>query len=1107
MTINGSSLVAISARLQKSSHRIHKYWETLPIDILERKGSFHATYAIFNSCFCYDLPKGRNHLNAYKRLMKNNIENYKSNIIDNKNLHDNHNMSFLIRGDLSSLGEIVDCSSNVKTNLGYTKSGLIGKNINLILSPFFQSIQLDLMKKKLASDEELYHLDHINAFAKDQNGLIIPVRNVLTIYPSFKRGLLFLSLMRRLDSEDDYMLVGENGIIEGVSPKLRDELGLNPSEKIHVSSLSPSLGKLEKLLGAFSMEKLDSKAEDKEETNSANAADLKQATNQTYLGSYIEGDTLKVPTSSNKVVSKADETECIEIAQDILSKGKTFSFKSCKPGMKNIRINYFCKCILHIHQGTMLKVYVMQKTNVHIALSSRHSSQKHQGSEKKASSFVKRNSDDFDHSLKEFDERSGKESNIHLPEGSTYLTAHKVMTGGNISNQNLKAKVIPILRPPTNSSSENEVGTETFKYQSSVKSDVSDYRKRVEKLDVLVTGLKFYRFSELKIPFGFILIYLIILLITVWLLYVGAVNSIPQIKGTVEVFSIMLRRSNQIYTLMRNFGLVAVSPILKFDPTGSSLGMANNLINLGELNTDLNEKLHNLQPETKELFYEENIKIYYDGFDDIKTSNFFNLQNSMTSLNSIISQGLYYVSQTSDPARVNNTRYNYVEKYLYSNIYNDYLLKNEELQKSISADLEAKTDDIELKNGIFISITSTVFTITVVAIAVIVYWVYTRVCEFLEDFVNGGYDTELSQLRSTVNQFRTLLDSDMDLAQNRETYQRSYSVKNLAKPQKKAHNFGRNRKIQGVTIFIQYFTTCAFTVILLACGLAITVLASIKYTDRTQAILPVMNDITQAAEISIHAQAVMSILTLYINKPDKHYKYEQSGVMFNSYIEKMRHMVSQDKTNFSPEFQIKMNTDLCLYVNLTLNPTCPTVLQGIAKKGIIPVIYSIENIVMSFKNSFDAAPDTPTKSYTFPTPQDMREANPFVTEALAPAVSKIIQERSDDLADMLDETSKIVIKYAIFGNIVAGAILIYVFLYLYKALMEQRKTMTKIMSFLPPTLIAKNRYIREFLLRQDKRFFSYVKTILEQDYTYSLDDFLGKKKTHISVIIRQESCI
>jgi len=347
----------------------------------------------------------------------------------------------------------------------------------------------------------------------------------------------------------------------------------------------------------------------------------------------------------------------------------------------------------------------------------------------------------------------------------------------------------------------------------------------------------------------------------------------------------------------------------------------------------------------------------------------------------------------------------------------------------------------------------------------------------------------------------------MDLSQNRQTYKRSLSVKNLAKPQKRAHNFGRNKKIQGVTIFIQYFTLCTTTVILLTCGLVISFLVSVKYTDRTQAILPVMNDITKAGEISIHAQAVIAIATLYINRPDVYYKYQSPREIFGTYIEQMSYTVSQEKTNFSPEFQVKMNTDLCLYVNLTLNPTCPTVLQGIAKKGIIPVIYSIENIVMSFKNSFDAAPDTPTKSYTFPTPQDMREANPFVTEALAPAVSKIIQERSDDLADMLDETSKIVIKYAILGNIVAGVTLVYVFFYLYRALMNQRKTMTKIMSFLPPTLIAKNRYIREFLLRQDKRFFSYVKTILEQDYTYSLDDFLGKKKTHISVIIRQESCI
>ena len=46
MTINSSTLVHLSAKLQRTSRKIHKYWETIPHDITEKKKEFYLTYAI-----------------------------------------------------------------------------------------------------------------------------------------------------------------------------------------------------------------------------------------------------------------------------------------------------------------------------------------------------------------------------------------------------------------------------------------------------------------------------------------------------------------------------------------------------------------------------------------------------------------------------------------------------------------------------------------------------------------------------------------------------------------------------------------------------------------------------------------------------------------------------------------------------------------------------------------------------------------------------------------------------------------------------------------------------------------------------------------------------
>lgn len=49
----------------------------------------------------------------------------------------------------NSLGKIITCSSNVKPNLGFTRDGLIGKNIGAIMPAIFRSLHDNLMQLKM----------------------------------------------------------------------------------------------------------------------------------------------------------------------------------------------------------------------------------------------------------------------------------------------------------------------------------------------------------------------------------------------------------------------------------------------------------------------------------------------------------------------------------------------------------------------------------------------------------------------------------------------------------------------------------------------------------------------------------------------------------------------------------------------------------------------------------------------------------------------------------------------------------------------------------------------------------------------------------------------
>jgi len=378
----------------------------------------------------------------------------------------------------------------------------------------------------------------------------------------------------------------------------------------------------------------------------------------------------------------------------------------------------------------------------------------------------------------------------------------------------------------------------------------------------------------------------------------------------------------------------------------------------------------------------------------------------------------------------------------------------------------------------------------------VLYLIFKGAHNFLDDFVSGEYHTNLPELRSTLNHYRYLLENDMDISQSREVYRRPNKAKIFDKQQKNGY-YSKNKRIQGIDIFLQYLNYCAITVLFLTLGLILQTLASTTYKNRTRDILPVMNDIDQAAAISIHVQAVVSILNLYMFKPDLYYKYDLPKDIFSQYIEEMSDIVSFERTRFTTEFEQKMNSDFCIYVNLTNLPTCRSDVRGIAQKGIVPSVIAIENILMSFKNSYDLIPEGPSKMFASLLSNDLVEATTLISDGIAPAISKIIDERSSELSAMLDESSHIVMNYAIAGLIIAVLIAIYALLYLYPKLLKQRKIVTKTMLLLTPDLIIRNRHLKEFLLRENKRFFGFIKVIQEQEHLYSIASLIEKKSKRI----------
>lgn len=107
------------------------------------------------------------------------------------------------------MGKIVNCSSNIRLNLGYSRPNLIDKSIGTIMPPVYRGVHDTLMKRKMESSETLIKFSYVNSFALKSNGCLMPIRLLVTTYPYLDNGLVFWGMMRPVQTSLDYLIADE----------------------------------------------------------------------------------------------------------------------------------------------------------------------------------------------------------------------------------------------------------------------------------------------------------------------------------------------------------------------------------------------------------------------------------------------------------------------------------------------------------------------------------------------------------------------------------------------------------------------------------------------------------------------------------------------------------------------------------------------------------------------------------------------------------------------------------------------------------------------------------------------------------------------------------
>ena len=196
--VNSISLIGI--QITKKIIHIQKYFEKAIVlnpfhyNIYREYGLF--VLRILNDKFEADglFSNGRKYLREINEL-ENDYD------IDILNIHANKNTCIIVvSGNSDSLGEIISCNNELYPNLGYLPAEIQGKNCNVLMPNFIGSKHNKFLKRYIETRSSTDIDNQKVVTGQDSNGFLVPLRFFVKVLSSFRTGIKFLGIMRRLES-------------------------------------------------------------------------------------------------------------------------------------------------------------------------------------------------------------------------------------------------------------------------------------------------------------------------------------------------------------------------------------------------------------------------------------------------------------------------------------------------------------------------------------------------------------------------------------------------------------------------------------------------------------------------------------------------------------------------------------------------------------------------------------------------------------------------------------------------------------------------------------------------------------------------------------------
>jgi len=248
---NIGNLFNLSVEINNEAEEVAQIWNNIITKYSKLSYQDHLLYGLYQSLVRSAPYSAEKVLQKYLSLSALfSIQRNRNVFLTPENVFEPQNILIYIIMKKEQIGNVLFTTPNVENVFQYSSYDLIGKNVNTLMPGFYKERHNRILVAHIDKSRTSIMNRNRAVFGQKRDGYILPITLYVSIFPYFQNQLIYIGILRPVQTFDEFILVLPNGTLDGFSENVAKTLGLEP-ERVREYDLKDICEELEKYHRAF----------------------------------------------------------------------------------------------------------------------------------------------------------------------------------------------------------------------------------------------------------------------------------------------------------------------------------------------------------------------------------------------------------------------------------------------------------------------------------------------------------------------------------------------------------------------------------------------------------------------------------------------------------------------------------------------------------------------------------------------------------------------------------------------------------------------------------------------------------------------------------------